>query len=209
MLAPAEATRDAKRQLYRDLIVGAAERLFAKEGFEQVRVQTIAAAAGVSLTTLYASFKGKRQIWDAIHERRLSELMEVAQGALSANAAASPIEQLLAGTEVYFRFFFERPDFLKIQLRGGLAWSREEAIAAGTPLQVWRLGVEMMEQLVKAGMEAGELRTDDPAHVARLLIATQQVWFARWVDGDESESVEALIEEVAAFVERAFGSAQR
>ena len=47
-----EKARNAKASMYRALIVDAAERLFADRGYENTKIQDIAAESGLSLGTL-------------------------------------------------------------------------------------------------------------------------------------------------------------
>jgi AcrR family transcriptional regulator len=54
--------RDRRRAELRDRIVGAALRLFAAHGFDAVTVEEIAAAAGISLSTLFRHVPGKDEL---------------------------------------------------------------------------------------------------------------------------------------------------
>ena len=68
-----------KRELYREAVLDAAERVFGDEGYEATKVQRIAAESGLSLTTLYSVFESKWEIYRAVHRRRLNEVMQLAQ----------------------------------------------------------------------------------------------------------------------------------
>ena len=61
---------DARTRMYQDLIFESAECVFGQKGFENATMQDIAAEAGVSLKTVYASFAGKKELYDAIMLRR-------------------------------------------------------------------------------------------------------------------------------------------
>jgi len=45
-----QSLKDRKRELYREAVLDAAERVFGEEGYEATKVQRIAAESGVSLT---------------------------------------------------------------------------------------------------------------------------------------------------------------
>ena len=69
-----------KRELYREAVLDAAERVFGDEGYEATKVQRIAAESGLSLTTLYSVFESKWeiQIWRcSSEEEHLSVTQEV------------------------------------------------------------------------------------------------------------------------------------
>ena len=63
--------RNAKTSMYRSLIIDAAERLFASQGYDRTKIQDIATESGVSLGTLYSVFDGKSDIYEAVHDERL------------------------------------------------------------------------------------------------------------------------------------------
>jgi AcrR family transcriptional regulator len=53
-------------------IIGAAEQLFVRDGFQSTTIQAVAAAAGVSQETIYKRFGGKAGLVRAIRERGLA-----------------------------------------------------------------------------------------------------------------------------------------
>jgi AcrR family transcriptional regulator len=64
--------RRARAQQTHESIVGAAERLFVRDGFQSTTIQAVAAAAGVSQETIYKRFGGKAGLVRAIRERGLA-----------------------------------------------------------------------------------------------------------------------------------------
>lgn len=87
--APIVERRPAGR---RERVIAAAAELFDARGFYDVRVDDIARAAGISVTTLYQPFPTKTQILHAILERGLEGLMYVTAEALV--PASTPDEVL-------------------------------------------------------------------------------------------------------------------
>ena len=64
--APArEKVRQARHGAYRDLILEAAQRVFAEKGYGEAKVADIAQAAGVATGTVYAIFPGKQDLYRA------------------------------------------------------------------------------------------------------------------------------------------------
>ncbi len=59
-------TRDAQSALTKSQILAAAKRLFQTQGFDRVTIDTIAKAAAVSMPTIYAIFKSKRGVLQAL-----------------------------------------------------------------------------------------------------------------------------------------------
>ena len=68
--APKTRLEEARARMYRDLVEEAAEHVFAQKGFDDATMQEIAAEAGVSLKTLYATVPGKHELYEAVVEAR-------------------------------------------------------------------------------------------------------------------------------------------
>ena len=64
--AAASRLEDARARMYQDLIFESAETVFGEHGFENATMQQIASEAGVSLKTVYGSFPGKQDLYEAI-----------------------------------------------------------------------------------------------------------------------------------------------
>jgi AcrR family transcriptional regulator len=186
----AQTLKDRKRELYREAILDAAEQVFGDEGYEATKVQRIAAEAGVSLTTLYSVFQSKWEIYRAVHRRRLGEVMRLAEGVFKHDASA--LETLIAGTRMQLRFFMNRRDYTKMQLKEVTAWSTIELLKSPEQVEGLGTGLEQFASLFRQGIDAGDFVDDDPELMARMVIACQQVRLAMWMDGgckDDPEQV--------------------
>ncbi len=64
-------TRDAQAAQTRSQILEAAQKLFKAQGFDEVTIQKIAHAADVSMPTIYALFKSKRGVMQALIDTAL------------------------------------------------------------------------------------------------------------------------------------------
>lgn len=175
-----ESLRDRKRELYREAVLDAAERVFGEEGYEATKVQRIAAAAGVSLTTLYSVLQSKWEIYRAVHRRRLSEVMGLTQGVLQEDM--SSLDTLIAGTRLQLAFFMKRRDFTKMQLKEVTAWSTIELLRSPEQVEALGLGLDLFASLLQQCIKDGYLIDDDPELMARMMIASQQVRLAMWMD---------------------------
>jgi AcrR family transcriptional regulator len=185
-----ESLRDRKRELYREAILDAAERVFGEEGYEATKVQRIAAEAGVSLTTLYSVLQSKWEIYRAVHRRRLSEVMSLTQGVLQKDM--SSLDTLIAGTRMQLAFFMERRDFTKMQLKEVTAWSTIELLRSPEQVEALGVGLDLFAGLLRQCVKDGFLIDDDPELMARMMIAAQQVRLAMWMDRGCEENPERV-----------------
>src|SRR6187431_782816 len=76
----------------RDLILRAATRVFAQNGFFQSQVADVARVAGVAAGTVYLYFKGKDDLLVSIFERSMSAV--IAEGRAAVDGIADPAERL-------------------------------------------------------------------------------------------------------------------
>lgn len=199
MSEAAARARSAKTSMYRTLVVDAAERLFATQGYERTKIQEIAGASGLSLGTLYSVFEGKADILEAIHDDRLGELFALASDAMtSPDRAAS---RLMQGNRIFIRWLTEHPDFLRIHL-GNSAWASNPHEVSEGQLNAWRRGIELIASVMQQAMNQGDAWEGDPILSARLMVAMQQVFMSAWVESGMSEAPEDLSQRIEAQIRR-------
>ena len=73
--------KQVRQHAYRKVILDAAERVFADYGYDAARVQTIAAAAGASVGTIYGVFGSKAELFNAVLTLRLDDVTALASEA--------------------------------------------------------------------------------------------------------------------------------
>ena len=76
----------------RDVILRAATRVFAQNGFFQSQVADVARVAGVAAGTVYLYFKGKDDLLVSIFERSMREV--IAEGRAAVEGVTDPAERL-------------------------------------------------------------------------------------------------------------------
>lgn len=197
-----ENVRRARTELYRGLILEAAERIFAEAGFEDAKMQEIAAEAGLSLGTLYSVFPGKADLYRAVHESRLGELLDCARVAAPRNA--SPLEQLLDGMAAYVEYLTAHPDFLRMHLCHGTAWGLSPTQHSGEQVSAWQEGLELQAQAFRRGIDEGIFYGEGPDLMSRMLTAMHQVQLSNWIEHGMNEDPAALIERMQAQLRRTF-----
>lgn len=184
--------REARREMYRTLILEAAEKIFAESGFDAAKMQDVASAAGISLGTLYGIFEGKLELFTAIHEERGRELLERASSVTI--PLDDPLEAMLMGVRTYIEFLVARPNYLRIHLFEGDAWAFGGRLRTEEQRRQFSLGLQLIADLYRRGMEAGLFFEEDPELMARLMIAQHQVLLADFVERGDDSKLEALIQ---------------
>ncbi len=200
---PKENARRAREGLYRQLILEAAEHIFAEKGFDDAKIEEIAAASGLSPGTLYSVFAGKPDVMRAVHEARNREILE--RSAAVAAEAPGPLEALFAAVEASVGFFVGHPDYLRIHLRGGYAWGLAGAgTRSRSQAHAWDEGIDLYSEIFERGIEQGVFHPGSPRLVARMTIAMQQVQLADWVEQGLQQAPAELVADMHARLRRAF-----
>ncbi|KAA9156554.1 TetR/AcrR family transcriptional regulator [Amycolatopsis acidicola] len=191
--AVAGSIRDARRSLYRQRILAAAEHEFAAAGFADTRVNAIAKTAEVSLATVYKTFAGKAEIWDALHADRMEALLAEVEPAT--NGVSSPLERLLAGVAAVALFLTRQDAYLELSIRAGAGWAGAES-GHGVQRTVWGAGLDMIARGVEASVANGELRGIRPRVAAGMIASALQIWLSDWVSSGRDRAPDAVVGEL-------------
>ncbi|GAB3715472.1 TetR/AcrR family transcriptional regulator [Nocardiopsis nanhaiensis] len=165
-------------------VLGAAERLFAREGVERVTMQAVAKEAGVGVGTLYRGFRDKAGLAMALldeRERGFQELM--LSGPPPLGPDADPEERLVAFVVGYAELVAEQLELVLLS----------ETSAPGARFRsgahaLWRTHCRHL--LEQAGAPAAEVRAQ------ALLAALSGEMVAHWIR-EERRDLAALTGELA------------
>jgi len=200
-LTPQDKARQARNDVYREHIVEAAEQVFAERGFDNAKLQDISRLAGVSMGTIYAIFPGKEELFRAILAERGSELLQVArEGAQSADDARAALDGLITA---YIDYFIAHPNFLRMHVRLGTSWVLGPSMGASGQVELWSEIHAVQAALMRRGVAAKVFVDEDPAFLAKIFSALDQVLLADWVAGGMKADRAELIERMRALVGRA------
>lgn len=169
-------------------LVKAGRALFARSGYAGVGTEQIARRAGVTRGALYYQFPAKEDLFLAVYEEVEQELAEAAGALLGGNS--SPLQAMREG----IRFFLEAcraPDVQRIVLIDGpsvLGWTRWREVAG-------RYGLGLLEAVIGAAVEAGEIAPVEVQALAHLLMgALDEAALLVVRDPDALEAVTATFE---------------
>jgi TetR/AcrR family fatty acid metabolism transcriptional regulator len=147
-----------------DRILDTAARLFCERKFHEVRMDDIAAEAGVSKGTLYRYFHDKDDLYHKLLDRAAAEYAaHIRRVAEQAGSARAGLEAVAAAA---IRYFDERPHLLELIQRGELERGPGPAFAwHGVRNEVLRLLIRLFTE----GRERGEFFVADPELAALML----------------------------------------
>lgn len=102
-LTPLNDKKESKAEASREKIMNAAQKLFARRGFEGISIRDIAQAVGMTTASLYYHFPSKEEIFVAVHGRSLEIVQREVMAAIA--DIKDPWERLEAAAAAHSRNF--------------------------------------------------------------------------------------------------------
>jgi AcrR family transcriptional regulator len=161
------------KELTRDAIVACALELFAERGYDAVRIEDVARAAGVSRATFYNHFSEREQILAALFERLLGADGEPA----APDAAEPPLDAVRTTVRETIRRMLEQEELARFVY--SLPVRHESLVRGDVPSTP--AAFRSIHRLLAQAAERGELRGDVPldllcVHVHGALESAMRAW---------------------------------
>jgi TetR/AcrR family transcriptional regulator, fatty acid metabolism regulator protein len=183
----------------RRVILDAAIRVFAREGFHRCRVSDIAREANVAYGLVYHYFRSKDEVLDTLFTERWSLLLE----AISAgDRDTAPVREKLHGIASFIIDSYRNdPDLMKVII---VEVTRAANTFGRAHLGEIRQAYEGISAIVAQGQEDGTFRSDISADFATLCFygAIEQLLTA-WIfdeihmsDGEVDKAKQMLVETI-------------
>jgi len=179
----------------RELILDAAEHLFAEQGFEETSLTQVGRAAGVSRATPGYFFGSKADLRRAVLERCFEQIRAaVRQGRERTLRSGQPAEVVLAGAvSDYFDFVAERPAFVKLI-------EREALSGRGTLAEV-PLGLLAGQEMIAGLSQDLELEPAEQPDATHLLFSLIALTWSPYIHGDTLARMVGLDADDPSFIE--------
>lgn len=161
----------------RRIILDAAVRVFARQGFHQARVSDIANEAGVAYGLVYHYFDSKDEVLDTLFLERWNVLLE-AIGEVD-RSEAEPREKLLAITGFIVDSYRHDSDLMKVII---VEVTRAANSFGAKHLAKIREAYELIGEIVAAAQASGKFRSDvSPAFAALAFYGAIEQVLTGWI----------------------------
>jgi AcrR family transcriptional regulator len=169
-------------------LIRAARTLFARKGYAGVATEEIVRRAGVTRGALYHQFPAKEDLFLAVYEQVEREVTELV--AASVGQVTSPFMAMRVGIRAFLDACCA-PEVQRIVLIDApavLGWERWREVAA-------RYGLGLMEAVIQAAIDAGEIAPLPVTPLAHLLMgALDEAALLLVRDPDAADAVAATLE---------------
>ena len=199
-----DALKDVIRDFRRDQIMDTARRLFGERGTTDVSMDEIATEAGVARSTVYVYFSNRDDLLRACVQSMYDRMTETI--ALIVSDDASPAERLRLLILGVLERIDESPSFFRLAMATQATVGEESAAVGGVLMMIGLDMIRVLEELVVAGVAAGDFRADLDGERAVVLVG-QQIYGALSVRAGEPEPIPApqAADEICDFVRRGLG----
>ena len=183
-----DALKDVIRDFRRDQIMDTARRLFGERGSTDVSMDEIAAEAGVARSTVYVYFANRDDLLRACVQSMYDRMTETI--ALIVSDDASPAERLRGLILGLLERIDESPAFFRLAMATQATPGEGSAAVGGALMLIGLDMIRVLEELVVAGMAAGDFRADlDPDRA--VVLVGQQIYGALSVRAGEPDPIPA------------------
>lgn len=157
----------------RDLILDAAERLFARQGYAATTIKQIGADAGVNSALLYYYFADKEALYHEVLGRLISGL--AAEGMRRLRGVADPSSAIRALVEGQVEILLARPQLPQLMVRELVDHQAVHAQGLITEHMAGLFGAVC--EVIRAGQRAGAFRRELEPRYAAVSTISQVVYF--------------------------------
>jgi len=160
--------KEREKQQRKIDIIDAAERLFFKQGFDNVSMDQIARESELAKGTLYLYFKSREDLHYSIVNRVLEMLSKVLQE--NYNEAANGAENLINLGKSYIEFSQKYPDHIRAIMM--FDSSKFDKLDSNQSLKILEPDSPLMFliQIIRKGQMDGSVRTDIPDREIALIL---------------------------------------
>lgn len=156
--------REKEKEIRRNDIISAAERVFFSKGFNNATMDDVAKEAEFSKRTVYVYFNSKEQIHFEIMIRGYKLLLEMLKDSSRANMSYNAIENIKQMAMVLYRFSVDYPDYFDaIMQYENSEFDFQKGVPDKSREKCYGLGEETLSCLISSlqkGVTEGSVRKD-------------------------------------------------
>lgn len=172
-LAPSTSRADERRQQ----IIVAAASVFAEHGYANTTMGIIADKLDYHTAGLYYYFENKDALVEALLKYTSQRLVIEAQKTLAGMPDASPLERLKAMIRSHAMTVM-RKDSVGVAFQK--IYKQVSPDLQSRTLDAPRSFAKLWQEVIDAAIESGDLRTDIPPRLLRLLLIGSLAWMPDW-----------------------------
>lgn len=174
--APEDSRRERAKRERRARIVTAAYDLLREVSAQEMSMKTVAARAGVSLSTVYNLFESKQAVLARVFDQDLERFEDLVRAA----PARDVLDRIFKALDIAADLYEADPEFYRATM-----WRHPQAADRALETALREPRIAFWRTMVAAAVHEGWLRGDtDPAVVGALMIQITGGVLGDWIAGD-------------------------
>jgi len=190
--------RERELNLRKEIILEAAEGVFAEKGYYDAAVEEIATRAEISIGTLYNLFTSKEVLFLTVIEQRVNNFLHYVTGrAEEGQSAAERLDSLLAGIFAHLeqhQAFFR----LYVTTTHGLPWHLNSEMGE-LLFAKYRDIQNCVTAICQQGKDEGAFHTDSPFSLALAILGVANAFLTSWIMSKKKRPLSESLAEVRTY----------
>ena len=175
-----QGKREREAESRRRMILEAAGRVFGREGFHPATISEVAAEAGVAVGTVYLYFSKKEDLYVRLVEEKMDELLSILRAESRGDQESLLKIHSMVTAEVNF-FASNRECFgVNFFIRNNLPSALKQSLD-----RKHDIFIGIMTEVIRQGIDAGDIRTAEPADLANLLQGMLSSMLGQWLTDED------------------------
>ena len=191
--------RERELNLRKEIILEAAEAVFADKGYYDAAVEEIAARAEISIGTLYNLFTNKEGLFLTVVEQRVNHfLQQITQRAEAEPTATEKLDALLAGI---FAYLEQHQAFFRLYVTAthGLPWHLNSEMG-DVLFAKYKEIQNYVTAICQQGKEEGAFHTEAPFSLALAIVGVANAFLTSWIMSKKKRPLSESLAEVRVYV---------
>ncbi len=187
--------RERELNLRKEIVLEAAEEVFAAKGYYEAAVEEIASRAEVSVGTFYNLFASKEALYITLIKQRVDGFMQHVMRCVETEKSASEkLDRLLAGM---FEYVDQSQAFFRLYMMTthGLPWHVNSSMGE-VLFAKYRELLSYVTQICQQGQEEGVFHTSTPFSLALAILGVVNAFMTHWVMGTKKKPLSHSLTEV-------------
>lgn len=198
--------KERELQFRLDLVLDAAEEIFAESSYATASVEDIAQQAEVSVGTLYNLFRSKEEIYFGVVSRAQQNFfLEITN---RVDMARGPREKVLTAVAYYFEHFqrYGRQFKLYVSATNGFQWELKSKLVESAKQS--QIGFQMrLTEICQEGLDSGVFKHGVPAGLLAMnVLGVPHAVLMAWVEGAQGPELVSFLPQALTVVERILGT---
>ena len=158
---------EEQREIIKSKILDSTKTIIESEGFDAVSIRKVAKLAGYTEGNIYNYFDDKDSLVIELVQQGFQRIMKATMAQIEEGLSLE--EQIIQRFIRYTKAAIEMPEYYKKMMLSENAKILEVTSVLNDKTKEGKKGIDMLENMIKNGVDTGEFIDEDPALIAKII----------------------------------------